>query len=288
MNTPLADGLSNAPDPSTPSPKTTLEPVPPIGDVSAMLPGRPAAKRRATLVTNTAWIGGITAILICLLLGIPLVGNPWQDTFEFVVVAGLSGLVAYGELLSRYKDSPIGLFSASPTPIYILVNVAAGLAAIVLVRQLHVLDHQTSPRLYEILLASFGAIAFFRTSLFTIRVGGSDIGIGPAALLQSLLDAADMMIDRDQAQGRAEDVADTMTRVNFDKAQLALPTLCFTLVQNLTADDQKNVADQIKNLAATDKIAAESKTIILGVYLIRLVGADVLLRAVRALGKEIT
>lgn len=288
MNTPFAKGQPDASDPLSTAQGVSLEPRPAMDAPAPVLPDSTVSKKRATLIANTAWIGGITAILIGLLLVIPLVSDPWKDTFEFVVVAGLSGLVAYGELLSRYKDSPVRLFSASPTPLYILVNVAAGLAAIVLVRQLHVLDHQSSPRLYEILLASFGAIAFFRTSLFTIRVGGSDVGIGPAALLQSLLDAADMMIDRDQAQGRAEDVAETMAKVNFDKAQLALPTLCFTLVQNLTADDQKNVADQIKNLAATEKIAAESKTIILGVYLIRLVGADVLLRAVRALGNEIT
>jgi len=242
---------------------------------------------RAALVKNMALIGGISAILIVIVLLIPLVSTPWQDVCEFLAVATLSGLVAYGELLSRYKDNPGRLFGAPPTPLYIIVNVAAGLAAVAIVRDTQVIAKINSQRLYEILLASFGAIAFFRTSLFTLRVGGSDVSVGPAAVLQALLDAADMMIDRDQAQGRAQDVATAMVSVDFSKAQIALPILCFTLVQNVTPDDQKGVADQIKNLVSVTEITDESKTIILGVYLIRLVGADVLVRAVTALGDQI-
>jgi hypothetical protein len=142
-------------------------------------------------------------------------------------------------------------------------------------------------RLYEILLASFGAIAFFRTSFFTARIGGADIGIGPSALLQSLLGAADRMIDRDQAQGRADGVAKIMREVEFRKAQAALPSLCFILVESLSVAEQQQGGEQIKQLVERKDIDDESKSILLGVYLIRFVGADVLEDAVSAMGGNI-
>lgn len=246
------------------------------------------AARRANTWGSVWRIVVFSAPLIGLALLIPVVTAGWKDAIEYCVVAGLSGLVAYGELLSRYRDDPRRLFGAGSTPAYILVNIGGGIAAVVIIRYTGALKDAHPLRLYEILLASFGAIAFFRTSLFTARVGSTDIGIGPSAVLQSLLGAADRMIDRDQAEGRAEDVAGIMRAVDFAKAQVALPTFCFILVQNLTAEDQKAVAEQVKDLAAATNVSDDAKAIILGVYLIRLVGADVLERSVRALGSNIT
>lgn len=120
-----------------------------------------------------------------------------------------------------------------------------------------------------------------------MRIGDTDVGIGPSALLQSLLAAADRMINRDQAQSRANDVAGTMRDIDFDKARTSLPSLCFLLVENITPADQEGVSDQIKRLATASDVSSDQKSIILGVYLIRQVGADVLDLAVQALGVEI-
>jgi hypothetical protein len=213
--------------------------------------------------------------------------EPWRTLVDLFFVAGFSGLVAYGELVSRYRDSVVQLISAPPTPVYLLANIAAGIGALLIVHRLGIVSDTRAPRLYEVMLASFGAVAFFRSSLLTVRVGGTDIGIGPSALLQALLGAADRMIDRDQAQGRGTDVAGIMRKVCFAKAQVALPTLCFTLVEDMAPSDQKGVSDQIRSLAEAADIR-DAKAIILGVYLIRQVGADVLELAVQALGPEIS
>jgi hypothetical protein len=210
-----------------------------------------------------------------------------QSVVDLLLVGFFAGFVAYAELLSRYHDSPGRLVGALPTPFYLLINIAAGIAALLIVRKLGLVAGTKAPRLYAILLAGFGAVAFFRTSLFTMRVGGADIGVGPSAVLQSLLAGADRMIDRDQAQGRAADVAEIMRGIAFEKAQISLPSLCFLLVENITPADQQGVSEQIKRLAATAEVGADQKAIILGVYLIRLVGTDVLDLAVEALGAEI-
>jgi hypothetical protein len=127
----------------------------------------------------------------------------------------------------------------------------------------------------------------FFASLFTVRVGDTDVGVGPSALLHSLLGAADRMIDRDQAQGRATDVAGIMRDIDFDKARISLPSLCLLLVENVTPAEQQGVSDQIRRLAAETDISTDQKAIILGVYMLRQVGADVLALAVQALGADI-
>lgn len=244
------------------------------------------ARRRAVerSLIITACVG---TVLLVVGFYLPKTGGRWQTVWDLLIVAWFSGLVAYGELVSRYHDSPARLFGALATPLYLLINIAAGVAALLIVIRLQLFDHTQAPRLYRILLAGFGAIAFFRSSLFTARVGDTDVGVGPSALLQSLLGAADRMIDRDQAQGRATDVANIMREVDFNEAQQSLPSLCFVLVENITPADQQGVSEQIKRLAAATDISLDQKAIILGVYLIRLVGADVLDLAVEALGAEI-
>ena len=181
--------------------------------------------------------------------------------------------------------------AADPTVVYVTVNIIAGVAALALVKEFEVYGTASAPKphrlVYEALLAGFGAIAFFRTSFFTARIGNADIGIGPSALLKSLLDASDMMVDREQALGRADHVSQVMRDIDFDKAKAALPVLCFSLVQGVTEEQQKLVAEQIAKLVDDTSLGASSKATILGVYLIRQVGADVLERAVAVLGNRI-
>ena len=82
-------------------------------------------------------------------------------------------LVGYGELISRYKDSPLfKLFTTFAASAYLLVNMGAGVMALDLIRIQQILATGDDWWLKQTLLAAFGAIAFFRTSLFTVRVGG--------------------------------------------------------------------------------------------------------------------
>ena len=201
----------------------------------------------------------------------------------------MAGLVGYGELVSRYQDSPARLLTTSATVFYVTVNVAAAMLAFGLIRALHVLESTdptkaTSPTwLYQLLLASFGAIAFFRTSLFTVHVGGTDIGIGPSAMLQALLNAADRMIDRDQAKTRAGRAAEILKDIDYRRARAPLPAFCIVLMQNPTPADSEAVLKQIATLDARTDIDDDSKMRMLGVYLIRLVGDEVLRRSVDSL-----
>ena len=217
---------------------------------------------------------------------------PTQRLIMFYIIAGaMSGLVGFGELISRYQDSPLRLFMTFATTSYIMVNIAAGIVALDIIRILHVLEptgkDAPDPSLWlkQVLLASFGAIAFFRTSLFTVRVGGSDVGIGPSAMLQALLNTSDRMIDRDQAKRRAGLVKAILKDVDYRLARVPLPIFCLCL---MTSVDQTELRKQIEALDDRKDMTDDSKIIVLGVYLLRVVGAEVLQRSVEALGALIT
>jgi hypothetical protein len=92
-------------------------------------------------------------------------------------VAGVLGLlVGMAEIVSRYKDVPRRALLSIPGFTYIAINLAASLAAygfILLYQPDFGLDKQKveAIRWTRVMVAGLGAMAFFRTSLFTVRVG---------------------------------------------------------------------------------------------------------------------
>lgn len=137
--------------------------------------------------------------------------------------------------------------------------------------------------LAEILVAGFGAIAIFRASLFTAKVGGGDVAIGPGAFLQIAFAAVDRGVSRRDALPTVRDVPKIMEGINFERAKEALPMICFGSMQNLAAEEQQMVAEKVKKLgeSALDPV---DKAIHLGLLLAHAVGLDVLREGVAALG----
>ena len=77
-------------------------------------------------------------------------GEQWRTIIDLAIVAWFSGFVAYAELVSRYHDSPARLVGAPPTPLYLLINIAAGIAALLIVNRLGIIADAKAPRLYAI------------------------------------------------------------------------------------------------------------------------------------------
>jgi len=138
----------------------------------------------------------------------------------------------------------------------------------------------------QLLMAGVSAMGFFRTSLFVVRAGDRDVGVGPSGFLQIFLGAADRSVDRKRAAARSDAVAEVMKGVDFPKARHALPAYCLTLMQNVPPEEQQVME---RALEALDKREAEPtvKALLLGLELINVVGVDVLTTAVKSLGDEI-
>jgi len=135
-------------------------------------------------------------------------------------------------------------------------------------------------------MAGVSAMAFFRTSLFVVRAGDRDVGVGPSRFLQIFLTAADRAVDRKRAAARSDAVADVMKGIDFMKAFTALPPCCVALMQNVSTEDQKVLERVLEALVKRDT-EARVKSLLLGIELINVVGVDVLTTAVKSLGEQI-
>lgn len=208
---------------------------------------------------------------------------------DYFAAAVLGGLVGSAELVSRYRDAPARAVLNLPAAIYIALNVCASLAALFLILTYDWRFGLTSTgaalRWAQIGVAGTGAMALFRTSLFTLHAGDRDIGIGPSSFLQIFRDASDRAVDRLRAKARGEEVSKLMTGIDFEKAFAGLPPYCLTLMQNVSPDDQVALTKALTALDGTD-IDPDIKVRILALQLMNLVGFNVLSAAVESLREE--
>ncbi|MEJ7792224.1 MAG: hypothetical protein WKF65_09675 [Gaiellaceae bacterium] len=213
--------------------------------------------------------------------------------FWYYLVVGLLGaIVASGELVSRYRDEPVRALLTGSAAVYVALNAGASLAALAIVRAFDFklgLDGASSDadvRWTQTLVAGFGAIALFRSSLFIVRVGDQDVGIGPSTFLQNALGAADRGVDRRRANDRASLVGEAMASVSFEKAHQSLPAFALGLMQNVEPDVQAQIGRQVEALR-TAAMPDSAKVLLLGLLLMNVVGGQVLRGAVTSLGDEI-
>ncbi len=131
------------------------------------------------------------------------------------------------ELAARYRDKPQAPFATIPGWIYVLTNAVAAIAALWLMREVAGPDWLGTTDFPEpvaqVFVAGFGAMAFFRSAFFTVQIDGNNVAIGPAAILQVILDAADRACDRQRALPRSTAVRLIMKGVSFSRAKEALP-----------------------------------------------------------------
>lgn len=210
--------------------------------------------------------------------------------FAYAVVCGLGVLVGTAELVSRYRDTPSALLTVASAWFYAGINGAAAGGALLLSHTFGWTFGATDPdsvAVAQVLVAAFGALALFRSSLLNVRVGDQDVGVGPSTVLAVLLTAADRGVDRTRAGERSRQVSTIMRDISFDRAHLALPAFCLALLQNSSTTEQQELGEAVRALADSSMTDAQ-KSYALGILLLNIVGPDVLREAVNALHDEIT
>jgi hypothetical protein len=139
----------------------------------------------------------------------------------------------------------------------------------------------------RVLVAGVGAMALFRTSLFMVRAGNQEIGVGPGSILQILRDAADREVDRMRAQSRGQDIAKLMQGLDYNKASEGLVPYCLALMQNVPSDAQEKLEHAVELLTADLTLKDAIKVRILGLHLLNVVGPAVPIAAVDGLRDEL-
>src|SRR2546421_449983 len=188
------------------------------------------------------------------------------------LLAALTGIAVGGtELISRYKDAPGKALFCLPALGYVAINAAAAVGALGLIDTFNWTFGATlgtaALRGTQVLVAGFGSVALFRSSLMNVKVGDKDVVVGPSGLLQVLLSAADRAVDRRRGIARTA-ILKVMEGVDFEKAKSALPAYCLALMQNLPPEDQKALASQIKSIQEAVDITPTVKASLLGLSLI--------------------
>lgn len=201
---------------------------------------------------------------------------------QWIIVAALGGLVGVAELVSRYRDAPGSVFKTLSAVIYLAINGAAALLALYVVEAMDWQfggDTESQQQLFKILVAGFGAMAFLRSSFFTLKIGEADVAVGPSAILTALLGTADRNIDRVRAVQRLKISSDVMAGFNIDRDLSALVSNVSAAMQNLSIEESTSLAaaaEAVKNMNATDK----DRSIALGLVLLNVAGEDLLRQAI--------
>ena len=251
---------------------------------------------------KTVVVGLILALIVLVVMLSPL-RNWFVDNItatsplpDWIAVAALGALVGIGELIARYKDAPFRALLTSSAVMYVVINTAASIGALFLIRafgwEFGIGSEQGQPssdlivRITQVMVAGLGAMALFRSSLFITRVGDEDVGVGPNAFLSAMLRACDTGVDRARAVVRANRVQQAMTGISYTKANEALVQVCARLRQNLSADDRQELQDKAQSIGNL-KINEHAKALALGLILMNYVGPQALESAIKALGSEI-
>jgi hypothetical protein len=231
---------------------------------------------------EVAFAGALGALAIAALFFVP---------GEWAVIVTLGATTGIIELIGRYRDAPFRALRTYGALIYIAVNVTASLAGLYLLQTVGTsFISETDPgkrAIYEILIAGFGSLTFLRSSIFKIRFNDTDVSVGPALLLDILLAAADRGVDRRRGADRAREVAEAMKDVSFDKAISSLPPFCFSLMQNLTNEEQSAMSAQLDKVQKNIAIDPHAKSLLMGLLLMNFVGVEVLKEAVSQLASYI-
>lgn len=207
----------------------------------------------------------------------------------WIAVALLGGAVGLAELVTRYKDQPSDLPGSASFWVYLALNGGASVLAYGLIEMFgwsFGLAAGAPQQTARVLVAGVAAMALFRSSLFTLRMGDQDVSIGPSALLSSLLSVVDRGVDRRNAKRRSKTIGRIMHGVSFARAKVALPAYCLQLMQNVPDDEGRKLRTSIDALAITD-MDDKLRSLNLGLLLINTVGPDVLETAVQQLGDDI-
>jgi hypothetical protein len=248
---------------------------------------------RSNFATAGSWISKPAStiafvIVIILVCGLFLYKG-YIDANEFAAMA-IGGIVGGVEILGRYRHSPVRAILTLSGFSYILINIGASWAAYYMLIAFEVFKNTVVAKdLIQVLTAGFGSLVFMRSSVFKVRVGDSDIGIGPAAILDTLLLVADRGVDRREAVARAQDVTQLVSHVRDPRIVAKMLTkYSLALMQNVDEKTSKDLGDAIGKIMEDTEVPDVIKMDIVALRLGVVVGPDVLEAAVTALGDRLS
>jgi hypothetical protein len=256
---------------------------------------RPSAGGRLERFVRSNWQTAVLAAAVAA-VGFWAYGRGVLGLAQLAAMA-IGGGVGAVEIMGRYRHAPVRAAFSWSGYVYILVNVLASWVAYYLLgvfdafpiakdATADLVDRQT----VELTLAAgFGALVVLRSSLFKVRVGDTDVGIGPAAILDTLLLIADRGVDRREAVSRAQEVSALVAHVkDYRVIANMLTKYSLALMQNVDEKTSTDLGEAVGKILADSTIPDAIKMDIVALRLGVVVGPDVLEAAVEALGDRLS
>jgi hypothetical protein len=237
-------------------------------------------------------LGNWPAALVLVLLGLALWMAFERDLVGLppLLAMAIGGTVGIVEIMARYRYAPLRAAFSFSGYLYVLVNIiGSGIAFYLLVVfWSDQTAHDPKEIVKLVVAAGFGSLVVLRSSVFKVRVGDTDVGIGPAAVLDTLLLIADRGVDRREAVSRAQDVSALVSHVkDYRIIANMLTKYSLALMQNVDEKTSKDLGDAISKILGDPEIPDANKMDIVALRLGVVVGPDVLEAAVEALGDRL-
>lgn len=186
-------------------------------------------------------------------------------------------LVGASEILSRYRDEPLQTISSRYGVAYLGLNGAISVIAFLLLDRYSAQIFPTMGNDLFLLavVGGFGAMAVLRSKLFTFRAAdGTEYAIGPAIVVETILQSIDRKIDRHRAAQRLTKVFSALSgQTDFGRTAQFLEASLLSF-QNLTPDDKAEIAGIIDEYRKETDWPASLKIMAVGFAFLTIAGED--------------
>jgi hypothetical protein len=186
----------------------------------------------------------------------------------------LGGVIGVAELAACYRDRPATAVLSPSGLMYVLVNAAASVIALVAIETvgwrfgLPPFAPPASLYFVQVMAAGLGAAALFRMS-FTLAQD-RNISLGPIAVLHGMLKIVDGALERKRALSRLSH--NDLAGLSFIRDHAALTELCCHALQRFQLAEAQRLGELASDLGAREDLTDADKLDCFGLELTRLVG----------------
>jgi hypothetical protein len=189
----------------------------------------------------------------------------------------LGALVGFAEILSRYRDEPLLTTFTVSGMAYLAINGTISAVAFAVLRRYptQIFSGLNGDLFLTAVVAGFGAMAVFRSKLFSFKSSdGSEVPIGPAIVLDTILKMIDHKIDRRRATDRQTRVFNSMFGIKDFSGTADYIEASLNSFQNLSEDDKKAISEGIKDLKTRTNWPDTLKCLALGFAFLTVAGDE--------------